>query len=180
MTRKEASAEFLRQENMKDKARAKRDAAESFSRDWNDAHFFNAESSRVEYLKQGKSRWDVEAIERSQGYEKALERWMRGDNVYLGYYGYGHATALRVKGDEVETSRGASFPVSHAWRGLALVRAVMARGEQWETNGHSCHLGHYRIDRITPDGTVYAGCHVVTFAAIDRIAPILDASKVGQ
>ena len=78
-------------------------------------------------------------------------------------------TMLRIKGDMVETSRGASFPVSHAVRGLALVDAVIARGEEWKRNGHTCHLGHYQIDRITADGTVYAGCHVVPFASIDEI-----------
>lgn len=86
-------------------------------------------------------------------------------------------TELRIKGDTVETSRGASFPVEHARRGLALVRATIARGEEWRTNGHTCHLGAYKIERITPDGTVYAGCHVVTMQAIERIAPALESGE---
>lgn len=69
------------------------------------------------------------------------------------------------------------FPVAHAVRGLALVRSVKARGEEWRTNGHTCHLGSYKVDRITPDGTVYAGCHVVPWQSIERIAPALDAYK---
>ncbi len=82
---------------------------------------------------------------------------------------------LRITGNEVETSKGARFPVSHAKRGLRFVRSVMESGKEYVRNGHTIHLGHYAIDRITTDGTVYAGCHVVTFAEIQRIAPQLDA-----
>lgn len=79
-------------------------------------------------------------------------------------------TMLRIRGNEVETSMGASFPVAHALRGLNLVRAVMARGEDWQANGHTCKLGLYQVSRITKDGTVTAGCHVVTWPEIERIA----------
>lgn len=77
---------------------------------------------------------------------------------------------LRIDGHEVETSRGARFPIMHAKRGLALVRAVMARGEEWRPNGSSCRLGHYHIDRIEANGTVHAGCHVVGWEEINRLA----------
>jgi hypothetical protein len=74
----------------------------------------------------------------------------------------------------VETSRGAQVPVSHAIRGLRFVRAVVARGEAFETNGKTFHLGHYKIDRVDVDGTLTAGCHVIPLAEIERIAPELD------
>lgn len=90
------------------------------------------------------------------------------------YMLYSVPTMLRVIGDRVETSRGAAFPLEHARNGLALVRRVMAHGQDWKANGHSFHLGNYKIDRITKDGTVYAGCHVVEWAEIERIAPELD------
>lgn len=84
---------------------------------------------------------------------------------------------LRVSkdGQSIETSRGVSFPISHAKRGLALVRAVRASGEAWFTNGR-CQLGHYRIDSIQPDGTVKAGCHTVKYSEIERIAPAIDTA----
>jgi len=59
--------------------------------------------------------------------------------------------------------------VEHARRGLALVDAVKASGDAWQRNGHTCHLGNYQIDRIDSNGTVHAGCHVVTYKAIERI-----------
>lgn len=63
-------------------------------------------------------------------------------------------TALRIVDNEIETSQGVYFPIVHAIRGLTLVRAVMARGEEWKTNGHTCHLGqmvkHLFAKRNTP------------------------------
>jgi hypothetical protein len=76
---------------------------------------------------------------------------------------------LRIVGDEVETSLGVRFPVEHAKRGLVLVESVIARKEEWKANGHSCHLGHYQIERIEANGTVHAGCHVVSYKAIQRV-----------
>ena len=34
---------------------------------------------------------------------------------------------------------------------------------------HQSRLGHYQIESIDPDGTVHAGCHIVTWKAIERI-----------
>jgi hypothetical protein len=102
-------------------------------------------------------------------YAADREAWLRGEAVtHYGWYQY-FPTELRVVDGEVETSRGVTFPIDHARKGLELVEAVMHRGEEWQTNGHACHLGHYQIDRIEPNGTVYAGCHEVHYAAIARI-----------
>jgi hypothetical protein len=81
---------------------------------------------------------------------------------------------LRIDGDEVVTSRGARFPVSHAKRALPFVRKVRESGQAYVRNGCTIHLGHYAIDRIEPNGTVKAGCHVVSWDEIERIAPVLD------
>jgi hypothetical protein len=85
---------------------------------------------------------------------------------------------LRIDGDEVLTSRGVRFPVSHAKRALAFVRKVRESGQSYIRNGHTIHLGPYAIDRIEPDGTVKAGCHVVSWQEIERMAPILDSTSV--
>jgi hypothetical protein len=79
-------------------------------------------------------------------------------------------TMLRIKDHEIETSMGAKFPILHAKRALTLVKAVMARGEEWRPNGQKCRLGYYHIDRIEANGTVHAGCHVVTWGQIERVA----------
>jgi len=82
---------------------------------------------------------------------------------------------LRIDGDEVVTSRGARFPISHAKRALAFVRKVRQSGQAYVRNGRTIHLGPYALDRIEPDGTVEAGCHVVSWEEIQRLAPTLDS-----
>ena len=99
-------------------------------------------------------------------YAEQIKRWLAGESVY---FPQGLDTILRVKDGEVETSRGARFPVEHAKRGLLLVESVRQSGEPWVTNGHTCYLGPYKIDRIDSNGTVHAGCHVVKYSAIETI-----------
>lgn len=107
-----------------------------------------------------------EALQRKR-YAKDRLRWLAGDSVY----GWSHYfdPELRIVEGEVETSKGASFPVAHAKRGLALVESVRASKRPWQRNGHTCHLGNYQIDSIDANGTVHAGCHVVSYKAIKRI-----------
>jgi hypothetical protein len=115
----------------------------------------------------------LEKIERAKREAELADKWRKGE--YDGGL-YNLPVMLRLTSDksEVETSRGARVPVSHALRGLRFVRAVVARGEAFETNGKTFHLGHYKIDRIGTDGTLTAGCHVISFAEIERIAPELE------
>jgi len=120
----------------------------------------NADAAR-----KAKATKDAKAKQERE-YADAIQKWLKGEYANLPY---GIDTMLRVKDGEVETSRGARFPVEHARRGLVLVEAVRAAGEPWKRNGHTCHLGHYQIDSIDANGTVHAGCHVVSYKAIERI-----------
>lgn len=85
-------------------------------------------------------------------------------------------TMLRIKGDEVETSQGARVPVRHARLALRMVRHVMETGQEFVTNGHTIHIGHYNVSKIAADGTLTAGCHIITWDEINRIAEQLDNS----
>lgn len=113
--------------------------------------------------------------EQAAKYADSIAAWLRGDSSYVPH---DVDTLLRIADGEVETSRGARFPVSHARRGLVLVEAVRASGETWKRNGHTCHLGPYQIDRIDPTGTVHAGCHVVPWSSIERIKPQIEAATL--
>ena len=110
-----------------------------------------------------------------------LTEWCNGASVET-WSLQGADTALRIVGDTVETSRGANVPISHAITALALVRRVMERQEEFVTNGRTIHVGHYKLDRIAIDGTIYVGCHVIKWDAINRIAPALDvlARPIGR
>jgi hypothetical protein len=114
-----------------------------------------------------------QAEENRVRWAQAAEQWRKGE--YHHYLPYSLPTMLRIEGNEVATSHGARFPITHAKRGLVLIRAVMARAEDWRPNGHSCHLGHYTIDRIEANGTVHAGCHVVSWDEIERVAAAIEA-----
>ena len=112
---------------------------------------------------------------------EAIEDWKNGTRNLGGSYSWHEVpTMLRVKDGNVETSRGATVPIAHAKRALTLVRAVLSRGETWHTNGHTCHLGHYKLNSIDADGTLRAGCHVITRAEWERIAPQLDALQISE
>lgn len=89
-------------------------------------------------------------------------------------------TMLRISKDQkdVETSQGARVPVAHAIRGLRFVRSVVQSGKEYQRNGHTFHLGHYAIDRIEANGTLYAGCHVITLAEIELLAPSLESLAI--
>ena len=111
----------------------------------------------------------AEAIARQQ---ELITKWRAGQ--YSGCL-YDVPAMLRIDGDEVLTSRGVRFSISHAKRALAFVRRVRESGQAYVHNGHTIHLGAYAVDRIEPDGTVKAGCHVVSWQEIERIAPFLDS-----
>lgn len=100
-----------------------------------------------------------------------LEKWRRGEPANV----WGSPdTALRIVGDQVQTSRGAEFPVEHAKRAFRLIAACQAKGAGWSRNGHTIHLGHFQIDKIKPSGDVKAGCHLVKWSEIVRVAALLD------
>lgn len=114
------------------------------------------------------------AAKTAQENAEAIVKWRAGEYARLPY-NIDAMLRISADGQNVETSNGVNFPIAHAKRGLALVRSVMARGEAWETNGHTCHLGHYRIERIAPNGDVTAGCHFVKFSEIECVAPQIEA-----
>jgi hypothetical protein len=123
----------------------------------------------AEKAEQTRRENEQEAIRHSEN----IAKWRAGE--YHGGFPYGFPIMLRIIGSEVQTSRGARFPVSHAKRALAFVRKVRESSMAHVRDGQSIHLGPYVIDRIEPDGTVKAGCHVVSWEEIERIAPFLDS-----
>jgi hypothetical protein len=127
------------------------------------------EAKRAAEKAEQTKRERAEALVRQQ---ELITKWRAGQ--YSGYL-YDVPAMLRIDGDEVVTSRGARFPVSHAKRALAFVRKIRESQKGYVRNGHTIHLGPYALDRIEPDGTVKAGCHVVSWAEIERLSPVLDS-----
>jgi hypothetical protein len=129
------------------------------------------EAKRAAEKAEQTKRERAEAIVRQQ---ELILKWRAGQ--YAGSF-YDIPVMLRIVGDEVQTSRGARFPISHAKRALAFVRKVREAGQAYVRNGRTIHLGPYALDRIEPDGTVKSGCHVVSWQEIEQIAPFLDSIR---
>jgi hypothetical protein len=127
------------------------------------------EAKRAAEKAEQTKRERAEALIRQQ---ELITKWRAGQ--YSGCL-YDVPAMLRIDGDEVVTSRGARFPITHAKRALAFVRKIRESGQAYVRNGHTIHLGPYALDRIEPDGTVKAGCHVVFWEEIERIASALDS-----
>lgn len=83
---------------------------------------------------------------------------------------YGGPIALRIKGDVLQTSRGAEVPLAHAVRVFRFLRYCREHGKGWQANGRTLPVGHFRVDSVTAEGDFRAGCHSVTFAAVERAA----------
>jgi hypothetical protein len=106
-----------------------------------------------------------------ENYPEALIEQARTLGVYL--YSFHNASglsiALRQRGDEIETSWGARFPVEHGLRAFRLLKQIWARHGSWERQGVGPRLGHYVIDAVTPEG-VRAGCHFVSREEVELMA----------
>src|ERR1019366_1782123 len=103
------------------------------------------EAKRAAEKAEQTKRKRAEAIVRQQ---ELITKWRAGQ--YSGYL-YDVPVMLRIDGDEVVTSRGARFPVSHAKRALAFVRKIRESQQPYVRNGRTIHLGAYAIDRIESD-----------------------------
>lgn len=110
-----------------------------------------------------------EATKREKQRQKELAaKWLIGEyngNLNLSYQ------LLRLKDSKtVETSKGATFPLSHAVLALRKVRECVKNGTTWHRNGSEIRVGTFHIDSIDEKGTVKAGCHIVEYAEIERFA----------
>ena len=116
--------------------------------------------------------------EQTAKYETGINAWRKGEISRIPYgYAYGVSALLRLikDGEVVETSQGARFPADHARRAIPLVRRCQSQAKPWEQNGESIRLGSYRLDRISKDGNVKAGCHRVAFSEVQHLAELLAA-----
>jgi hypothetical protein len=103
-----------------------------------------------------------------------LAEWRAGGSRHMSGLDF---TALRVHGDEIQTSRGARVPLSVA--PMVWEMATTARDNQ-EGRGFDPppRLGEFTLDAVTADGTIHAGCHVIGYDELSLIAAQLGYLKV--
>ena len=86
----------------------------------------------------------------------------------------------RVQGDEIVTTLGARVPVADAKKALPVVKRIVVAETPWQSNGATIKLGDFQIDRIDADGTMRAGCHLLTGDEVKRVIRILEGKvRVG-
>lgn len=81
-----------------------------------------------------------------------------------------HPVYLRIKGETLETSQGASVPLEHAIKAFKFVKGCKEAGRSWKRNGHSFHVGHFTVDSVSAEGTMKAGCHTIAWPQIEEAA----------
>lgn len=109
------------------------------------------------------------ALRRERMAEDA-QRWKDGEEKTM----WGHPdTFMRIRGDVIETSKGAEFPVEHGRKAFGVIKRCHDAGKTYQRNGHSVPLGHFVIDSIDREGNVTAGCHFVKWTEVARVADLL-------
>jgi hypothetical protein len=124
---------------------------------------------KAKRTKEANERKRIEAERTAHG-KKQLNEWASGKRSQIPYNVQELPVKLRVKGDTIETSHGADFPLKFGKRAYLQAKDCKDNGKTWETNGKTIRLGHFQIDSIDATGTVTAGCHVVEYKEILRIA----------
>lgn len=98
-------------------------------------------------------------------------RWLEGGSIWGATLRTENGGALlRVKGDNLETSQGASVPLAHAVKVFRFVKACRDNARDWHRNGHTIRVGHFQVDRIAANGDFHAGCHFIEWSECERIA----------
>lgn len=106
-----------------------------------------------------------------------LELWKIGE--FNGNFHSLNNQYLRLKDAEtVETTKGATFPFSHAVLAYKKVIQCREKQETWHRNGSEIRVGNFHIDSIDEKGNVKAGCHFVDFAEINRFATLTGIDKL--
>ncbi len=102
-----------------------------------------------------------------------LDEWREGKPGQLreGHrYGWDAPTAVRKRGERLETSRGAEVPFAHAVVAFHRAHRCRRTGTEWHRNGEQIPVGHFQVDMIDMHGGMRAGCHTIKWDEMLRLA----------
>lgn len=126
-----------------------------------------AEARRIEYEK------------RNQDIAANRAAWIAGEPLPFPMRGVGRdfqrddgTPYIRIEGEELLTSWGASVPLAHAIKAFRFVKLCRERGQAWQRNGRTIRVGHFQIDSIDASGDFVAGCHRFAWPEIERAARV--------
>jgi len=127
-----------------------------------------AECAAIE--KRERERKQREERKRERESQERLQKWVDGESDYPpSAYG---PIRLRIRGEELQTSHGARVPLDHAVKAFRVLKRLHDKGQTYQRNGHTIHLGHFALDALDTEGNVTAGCHSVAWDEITRVAAL--------
>lgn len=135
-----------------------------------DARERRLEETRAERQQRNAARMDEYYRLKFAKHEERVAAFIEGKNTGAIYGGLDY---LRVKGGDVETSKGARVPLDHVRRIAPRLLRMLREGSEWHRNGESIRVGHFQIDEVRSDGTVRAGCHTFDRSEIERFAAVI-------
>ena len=121
--------------------------------------------------KEAKALEKIRRAERIKEQAEALINWRKGEDVRNRF----EITALRIKEDQIETTKGARIPLEHAVKFWGLIKSWHEKGVLYVKDHHSIHLGNYSVNRFE-NGILTVGCHSIPFSEIQSIANQLKLS----
>lgn len=108
----------------------------------------------------------------AEKHARAVSDWQAG---IINSLPHEAGTFARIKGDTVQTSRGASVPIAHACRLARIARRVIAHGGKAWPNGDGPRVGHFTVQSIASDGAAIIGCHEFSAAESLRLLDLLES-----
>lgn len=83
-----------------------------------------------------------------------------------------------IVGGTLETSHGASVPLTHALRAFRFLKLCRDTGREWRANGKTLPVGHFRIDLVDKSGGFRAGCHRINWPEVAALAARLGVADL--
>lgn len=145
----------------------------AFSELVTDEQFADMQKKAREAAKVRRACEEARKLQQQKNDAESFEAWKRGEgwSCPWSYQTDTNGSAfLRIKGDEVQTSRGAQVPLHHARRVFRFVKACKEQGREWHSNGAQVRIGYYHLDKVTSAGDIKAGCHVLSWERIAECA----------
>jgi hypothetical protein len=124
-------------------------------------------SDALEAEKKQKALEKIRKAEKIAEQAEALIKWRAGENVYHNF----EVAALRVYGDEIQTSRGARIPLAEAVRAWPLLQKIASSGETVRPS--DMRLGYYQVSSISSEALI-VGCHNIPMAEVLNVAKSLN------
>lgn len=127
------------------------------------AAYDKAEAARLDWLAGGPSRF--------HGKDSNGGALLRAVNVQRNPAG-------DIIGGTLETSQGADVPLTHAVKAFRMIKLCRDNARPWKSNGHRLPVGHFAVDWIGANGDFKAGCHLISWAEVERLSSLLGLDNV--